>query len=76
MLEWCWAVCVLIVINLRGFYGTLEETVRHVFFQVASIVTTTGFATTDFDLWPGFSKSILLCLMGSGCLCRKYRRRL
>ena len=56
----------LIVINLRGFYGTLEETVRHVFFQVASIVTTTGFATTDFDLWPGFSKSILLCLMVVG----------
>lgn len=56
----------LIVINLRGFYGTLEETVRHAFFQVASIVTTTGFATTDFDLWPGFSKSILLCLMVVG----------
>ena len=53
----------LIVLNLRGFYGTLEETIRHAFFQVASIVTTTGFATTDFDLWPGFSKSILLCLM-------------
>ena len=57
---------ILIVINLRGFYGTFEETVRHAFFQVASIVTTTGFATTDFDLWPGFSKSILLCLMVVG----------
>ena len=57
---------VLIVINLRGFYGTLEETIRHAFFQVASIVTTTGFATTDFDLWPGFSKTILLCLMVVG----------
>ena len=56
----------LIVINLRGFYGTFEETVRHAFFQVASIVTTTGFATTDFDLWPGFSKAILLCLMVVG----------
>ena len=56
----------LIVINLRGFYGTFEETVRHAFFQVASIVTTTGFATTDFDLWPGFSKSILLCMMVVG----------
>lgn len=54
---------VLIVWNLRGFYATLGETVRHVAFQVASIVTTTGFATTDFDLWPTFSKSILLCLM-------------
>ncbi len=57
---------VLIVINLRGFYGTLGETIRHAFFQVASIITTTGFATTDFDLWPGFSKTILLCLMVVG----------
>ena len=53
----------LLVWNLRGFYGTIGETIRHAAFQVASIVTTTGFATTDFDLWPTFSKSILLCLM-------------
>lgn len=53
----------LIVWNLRGFYDTVEETVRHAAFQVASIVTTTGYATTDFDLWPGFSKAILLFLM-------------
>ncbi len=56
----------LIVWNLRGFYDTLEETVRHAAFQVASIVTTTGYATTDFDLWPGFSKAILLFLMVIG----------
>lgn len=54
---------VLIVWNLRGFYETLEETIRHAAFQVATVVTTTGFATTDFDLWPSFSKGILLCLM-------------
>ena len=54
---------VLIVFNLRGYYATLGETIRHAAFQVASIVTTTGFATTDFDLWPTFSKSVLLCLM-------------
>ena len=53
----------LIAWNVRGFYGTLEETFRHAAFQVASIVTTTGFATTDFDLWPSFSKAILLSLM-------------
>ena len=53
----------LIVWNLRGFYDTLGETIRHAAFQVASIMTTTGFATTDFDLWPSFSKAILLCLM-------------
>ncbi|MCR4890561.1 MAG: TrkH family potassium uptake protein [Lachnospiraceae bacterium] len=57
---------ILITLNLRGFYKTLEETVRHVFFQVASIITTTGYATTDFDLWPSFSKAILLGLMVIG----------
>ena len=54
---------VLIVLNLQGVYGTLEETIRHAAFQVSSIITTTGFATTDFDLWPSFSKMILLALM-------------
>ena len=53
----------LIVLNTRGFYGTLEETVRHAAFQVGSIITTTGYATVDFDQWPSFSKTILLCLM-------------
>ena len=56
----------LIVWNLRGYYGSLEETVRHAAFQVGSIITTTGYATTDFDLWPSFSKTILLCLMVVG----------
>ena len=56
------SIC-LIVWNLRGFYDTFEETVRHAAFQVATVVTTTGFATTDFDLWPSFSKGILFCLM-------------
>ncbi len=57
---------VLIVINLWGKYPTLEETVRHAAFQVGSIITTTGYATTDFDLWPAFSKSILMLLMITG----------
>ena len=56
----------LIVWNLGDFYPTLEETVRHAAFQVSSIITTTGFATTDFDLWPSFSRTILLCLMVIG----------
>ncbi len=53
----------LIAWNVSSMYDTLEETVRHAAFQVASIMTTTGFATTDFNLWPSFSKGILLCLM-------------
>ncbi len=57
---------VLITLNLRGFYDTVGETLRHAAFQVSSIITTTGYATTDFDLWPGFSKSILFVLMFMG----------
>ena len=53
----------LIVWNLWGIYADTEETFRHALFQVSSIITTTGFATTDFDLWPAFSKAILLGLM-------------
>lgn len=57
------ASVLLIAWNVRGLYGTFEETLRHAAFQVASIMTTTGFATTDFDLWPSFSRAILLGLM-------------
>lgn len=53
----------LITINIRDYYSSLAEAVRHATFQVASIITTTGFATADFDLWPSFSKAILLFLM-------------
>ncbi|MGN1027088.1 MAG: TrkH family potassium uptake protein, partial [Faecousia sp.] len=56
----------LIAWNIRGLYAGLGETLRHAAFQVSSIITTTGFATTDFDLWPSFSKTILLCLMVVG----------
>ena len=60
------ASTLLISWNIRGLYGSLWETLRHAAFQVSSIMTTTGFATTDFDLWPSFSKTILLCLMVIG----------
>ena len=56
----------LIALNTRSLYGSLEETLRHTAFQVGSIITTTGYATVDFDLWPSFSKTILLCLMVVG----------
>lgn len=56
----------LIAWNIRDMYTGFGETLRHSAFQVASIVTTTGFATTDFDLWPSFSKAILLFLMVIG----------
>ena len=56
----------LITLNIRHMYGTLSETIRHSAFQVSSIVTTTGFATTDFDQWPSFSKALLMMLMVVG----------
>ena len=56
----------LIVLDVRDMYATLEETIRHAAFQVGAIITTTGFSTVDFDLWPSFSKTILVCLMMVG----------
>ena len=57
---------VLIAINIHGMYSTTEETIRNAAFQVSSIITTTGYCTVDFDQWPAFSKTILLCLMVIG----------
>jgi trk system potassium uptake protein TrkH len=53
----------IICFSVRNFYGTFEEALRHSFFQVSTIITTTGFATTDFDLWPTVAKFLILSLM-------------
>ena len=55
-----------IIYDTRQMYSTIGETARHAFFQVGSNITTTGFATTDFDLWPSMSKTILVILMFIG----------
>ena len=46
--------------------GALSDRIRDSFFQVASIVSTTGYATTDYNLWPSLSKTILIILMITG----------
>ena len=56
----------LIILNTKHLYSSIGETARHAFFQVGSIITTTGYSTTDFDLWPSFSKTILVLLMFVG----------
>ncbi len=56
----------LIAADCRHLYAGLSETLRHSAFQVGSIITTTGYTTTDFDLWPEFSKAILVLLMFVG----------
>jgi len=57
------ASVIALVLTVRPLYETLEETIRHAMFQVSSVMTTTGYSSTDFDLWPSISKAILLLLM-------------
>ena len=59
---------VAISINIWNLYPTASETIRTASFQVGTLITSTGFATTDFDLWPSFSKTILvLCMFMGAC---------
>lgn len=52
--------------NIFHLYGNVWQSLRYSFFQVASIITTTGYATTDFNMWPTFSKAVLVLLMFFG----------
>ncbi len=57
---------ILISINCFNLYPTLFENIKHTAFQVGALVTTTGYSTVNFDLWPEFSKVILILLMFIG----------
>lgn len=54
---------VMIMINIYPIYGSMTEAFRYSAFQVASIITTTGYATADYMLWPEFSRCVLVALM-------------
>lgn len=56
----------LIGANIYPIYGSVGKSLRYSVFQVASVMTTTGFATADFNLWPSFSQMILVTLMFIG----------
>ena len=60
------ASILLITVNILPMFSNVGEALLHSAFQVASIITTTGFATVDFDLWPEFSRTILVLLMFVG----------
>ena len=60
------AAIALITINIMNLYGGVLHAFRYAAFQVVSVITTTGFVTANFDLWPEFSKTILLMLMVVG----------
>ncbi len=57
---------IVIAFNCRGLFESMVTAFRHSAFQVASIVTTTGYGTADFDKWPELSKTILVTLMFMG----------
>ncbi len=59
---------VIIVFNCKDMYQNIGEAIRHTAFQVSAIITSTGFTTTDFDLWPAFSKTIIVILMFIGAM--------
>ena len=52
-----------IAFDIRNLYGGVGHALRYSFFQVTSIISTTGFATADFNLWPEYSKFLLVLLM-------------
>lgn len=54
---------ILITWNIRGTFGSLGNDFHQAILQVATIITTTGFSSADFNLWPEFSKTILFLLM-------------
>ena len=55
-----------IAVDIRNLYGGVGHALRYSFFQVTSIISTTGFATADFNLWPEYSKFLLVLLMFVG----------
>lgn len=61
------AASLLIAFDIKyRFDYDLGRSFGHSFFQVVSVITTTGYATADFNLWPSLSKGILLILMFTG----------
>lgn len=57
---------VAITANTLSIYGNVLKAFRYSSFQVASIISTTGFATADYDIWPEFSKCIIIMIMLMG----------
>ncbi len=60
------AATVTIALNILNLYDGFFQALRYAFFQVSSIITTTGFATADFNVWPSYSRALLVLLMLMG----------
>jgi trk system potassium uptake protein len=59
-------ILICVPLYLQQIYPTLEQTLRHGLFQTVAIMTTTGFATADYLLWPPIAHAVLLVLMAVG----------
>ena len=57
---------VTIGLNISSQYPSFSQSLRYSFFQVSSIITTTGYATADFNRWPEYSRTVLVALMFIG----------
>ncbi len=60
------ASAAIVAYNVTSMFNTVGEAIRHSCFQVSSILTTTGFATCDFNQWPQLSRTILVLIMFFG----------
>ena len=56
----------IITANIYQSYDSIGEAMRHAAFSVASLISTTGFSTENFDLWPSLSKTVLVLVMFIG----------
>jgi len=59
---------IVMTVNCLSLFDGISTTIRHVMFQIASVMTTTGYSTTDFDKWPELSKTIMVTLMFCGAM--------
>ena len=59
-------VMLVVTLNTRSLFDSLGEAIRHVAFTVASLISTTGFATENFDAWPELSRTLLVLIMFIG----------
>ncbi len=60
------SVITVITINIHHMYGSVGEALRHAAFSVSSLISTTGFGTEDFNLWPELSRTLLVMIMFIG----------
>lgn len=59
-------VITIITLDVMNKYGSVGEALKHSAFNVASVISTTGFASADFDTWPNLSKTLLVLIMFVG----------